>query len=83
MYHVKWGGPSFDFKEPMVTINPGMKDYVALIFHKGELLNDQSGFLEPASKGKAFAKFHSMKEVDANKQKLQKVIKEWIDIMNK
>jgi hypothetical protein len=54
-----------------------------LIFHKGELLNDQSGFLEPASKGKAFAKFYSMKDVIDNKQKLQKVVKEWIKIMKK
>lgn len=80
---IKWGGPSFDFKEPMVTINPRITNYVALIFHKGELLNDQSGLLEPASKGKAYAKFHSMKEVNDNKQKLQKVVKEWINIMNK
>ena len=67
----------------MVTFNPRITDYVALIFHKGELLNDQSGFLEPASKGKAYAKFYSMKDVIDNKQKLQKVVKEWIKIMKK
>ena len=32
---VKWGGPSFDYKEPMATMNPRMTEYVVFIFHKG------------------------------------------------
>ncbi len=47
---VKWGGPSFDFVEPMATFNPRLTDCGALIFHKGELLNDKSGLLEPGPK---------------------------------
>lgn len=34
-------------------------DYVAVIFHKGELLNDKTGALGLGPKGKAYAKFHS------------------------
>jgi uncharacterized protein YdeI (YjbR/CyaY-like superfamily) len=79
---VKWGGPSFDYKEPMVTINPRVKDYVAVIFHQGERLQDTSGFLEAGPKGRAYAKFHSMAEVNANKAKLQKAIKHWIKLMD-
>ena len=79
---VKWGGPSFDYKEPMATFNPRVTAYVAIIFHKGELLGDQSGLLEPAPKGKAYIKFHSMEEVLTNKAKLQKVVREWIKIMD-
>ena len=78
---IKWGGPSFDYKEPMATFNPRIKDYVAVIFHKGELLQDNSGLLEPAPKGKAYAKFHSMDEVRKNKTKLDKVVKSWVKLM--
>mgnify|MGYP001147964569 CR=1 FL=1 len=79
---VKWGGPSFDYKEPMATFNPRVTDYVAVIFHKGELLNDQTGLLEPGPKGKAYAKFHSMEEVKKHKENLRKVVKSWIKLMN-
>jgi hypothetical protein len=78
---VKWGGPSFDYKEPMATFSPRVTAYVAIIFHKGYLLNDKSGLLEPASKGKAYVKLHSMEEVLKNKAKLQKIVREWIKIM--
>ncbi|KAA2245401.1 DUF1801 domain-containing protein [Chitinophaga agrisoli] len=79
---VKWGGPSFDYQEPMATMNPRITDYVVFIFHKGELLNDKTGLLEPAPKGKAYAKFHSMDDVKKHKADLQKVIKDWIKLMD-
>lgn len=79
---VKWGGPSFDYKEPMATFNPRVTDYVALIFHKGELLNDKTGLLEPAPKGKAYAKFRSMEEVSKHEASLQKIVKSWIKLMD-
>lgn len=79
---VKWGGPSFDYKEPMATFNPRVPTYVAIIFHKGELLVEKSELLEPAPKGKAYVKFHSMAEVLKHKAKLQKVVREWVKIMD-
>ena len=71
---VKWGGPSFDYKEAMATFNPRVKDYVAVIFHQGELLKDDSGFLEKGPKGKAYAKFHNMEEVEIHKATLEKLV---------
>lgn len=79
---IKWGGPSFDYKEPMATMNPRITDYVAVIFHKGELLADTTGLLEAGPKGKAYAKFHSMEEVKKHKTNLQNVVKNWIKLMN-
>jgi hypothetical protein len=79
---VKWGGPSFDYKEPMATLNPRITEYVAVIFHKGGLLNDNTGLLEPGPKGKAYAKFRSMEEVTRHKANLKKVVKDWIKLMN-
>lgn len=79
---VKWGGPSFDYKEPMATINPRLTECVVFIFHKGELIKDKSGLLEPASKGKAYLKLHSMEEIIRNKANIQNIVKEWVTVMN-
>lgn len=79
---VKWGGPSFDYKEPMATMNPRITDYIVFIFHKGELIKNGSGLLEPAPKGKAYLKLHSMKEIKDNKEIIQNIVKDWIKIMN-
>lgn len=80
---VKWGGPSFFYKEDLATFNPRIKNYVALIFHKGELLNIKSDFLEAASKGKVYAKFYSMDQVTANKELIEKMVNAWVDLMEK
>jgi hypothetical protein len=79
---VKWGGPSFDYKEPMATFNPRITEFVAVIFHKGELIKDNTGLLEPGPKGKAYAKFYAMEEVKKHKTTLQKIVKDWIKLMN-
>lgn len=80
---VKWGGPSFAYKEELATFNPRIKNYVALIFHKGELLNIKSDFLETATKGKVYAKFYSMQQVTENKELLEKMVNTWIELMDK
>lgn len=79
---VKWGGPSFFYKEDLATFNPRIKNYVALIFHKGELLNIKSDFLEAASKGKVYAKFYSMEQVKENKELLEKMVNTWVELMD-
>ena len=80
---VKWGGPSFFYKEDLATFNPRIKNYVALIFHKGDLLNIESDFLEKATKGKVYAKFYSMQQVTENKELLEKMVNTWVDLMDK
>jgi uncharacterized protein YdeI (YjbR/CyaY-like superfamily) len=80
---VKWGGPSFCYKEELATFNPRVKDYVAVIFHQGSLLKDESGLLEPGPKGKAYAKIRSMEEVTAGKEALEKLVNDWIELMDK
>ena len=80
---VKWGGPSFFYKEDLATFNPRIKNYVALIFHKGELLNIKSDFLENATKGKIYAKFYSMDQVTANKELIENMVNAWVELMDK
>ena len=79
---LKWGGPSFFYKEDFATFNPRIKNYVALIFHKGEMLKIKSDFLEEATKGKVYAKFYSMDQVTANKVLIEKMVNTWVDIMD-
>lgn len=79
---VKWGGPSFDYKEPMATLSLRVPNCITFIFHKGELINDPSGLLEPAPKGKAYLKLHSMMHIKDNKDNIQDIVNEWIKIMN-
>jgi uncharacterized protein YdeI (YjbR/CyaY-like superfamily) len=80
---IKWGGPSFCYKEELVTFNPRIKNYVALIFHKGELIPVKSDFLENATKGKVYAKFYSMDQVTANKELIEKMVNAWVELMDK
>lgn len=80
---VKWGGPSFFYKEDLATFNPRIKNYVALIFHKGELLDIKSDFLEQATKGKVYAKFYTMEQVTANRELIERMVNTWIELMDK
>ena len=80
---VKWGGPSFFYKEEFATFNPRIKNYIALIVHKGELLHMKSDFLENATKGKVYAKFYSMDQVTANKELLEEMVNKWVELMDK
>lgn len=79
---VKWGGPSFYYKGDIATFSPRVKDQAVLVFHQGEML-DARTVLEPAPKGKAYAKFSSMAEVKAKSEDLKAVIREWIQRMDK
>jgi len=78
---IKWGGPSFKFREDMATLNPRIKNYVVLVFHKASLLNDDFGFLEEQTKGKAYAKFYTMADVEQHGPALKKAVNAWINLM--
>lgn len=41
----KWGWPCFTFQGKNVVLMHGFKEYCALLFHKGALLNDTNGIL--------------------------------------
>ena len=79
---VKWGGPSFYYKGDIATFSLRVKDTVTLIFHQAEGL-DGGDLLEPAPKGKAYAKFKSMGEVEKKSKSLVAVVKQWVKLMGK
>ena len=43
---LKWGKPCYTFQESNIVIIQGFKEYCALMFCKGALLNDPNGILE-------------------------------------
>lgn len=42
---LKWGCPCYTFQKTNVVLIHGFKEYCALLFHKGALLNDAEGIL--------------------------------------
>lgn len=79
---IKWGGPSFHYKEDMATFNPKIMKYVAVIFHKGSLIPRTSDFFEEATKGKVYAKFYNMDEVKTHKAALEQMVQHWVKLMD-
>lgn len=79
---LKWGGPSFFYKGDIATFSPRVKDAAVLVFHHADGLTGGT-VLEPAPKGKAYAKFRSMAEVAAKSKELQAIIAQWIELMDK
>ena len=43
---LKWGKPCYTFQQSNVIIIQGFKEFCALLFCKGALLNDANGILE-------------------------------------
>lgn len=79
---VKWGGPSFYYKDDIATFSPRVKDAAVLVFHNAEGLTYGS-VLEAAPKGKAYAKFKNLNEVELKAKELQAIIKQWIQIQDR
>ena len=79
---VNWGGPSFEFRETLVTFNPRVKDYVALIFHDGAPFMERFPFLEAGPKGRAYAKFRSMADVERHRFDLGAIVHAFVDTVD-
>ena len=79
---VKWNAPSYYYKMDMAAFNLRQTKFVQLIliFPKG-LIADDSGLLLGDWKDRREARFHSMEEVKAKTPVLQKVVREWVKMM--
>jgi uncharacterized protein YdeI (YjbR/CyaY-like superfamily) len=75
---VKWGGPSFEYGETLATFSPRVKDCVALVFHDGAPFLDSFSFLEAGPKGKAYAKFRSMEDVERHRAELGALVAKFV-----
>jgi hypothetical protein len=93
---VKWNSPSFyytgemapfdpkEYKRDIIVFHLRKNDHILLIFPTGARFTDASGLLEGKfTDGRKMAKFGSLDEVNNRGEDLKKVIKKWVDTVEK
>ena len=93
---VKWNAPTFfyagemrpfdpkEYKRYLIVFNLFQKNCLRLVFPSGARVNDTSGLLEGNyADGRRLAMFRSIDDVNAKKDAMQKVIKEWLRTLDK
>jgi uncharacterized protein YdeI (YjbR/CyaY-like superfamily) len=74
---LKWGCPCYTFEESNIVLIHGFKEYCAVLFFKGALLNDPDGILIQQTKNVQSARqvrFTNVKEI----AKIQRILKAYI-----
>jgi len=82
---IKWNSPSFYYKDvDMAAFHLRAQDYVHVIFvfPPGTMVSNSDGLLEGDHKDRREAKFHGMKDVKAKKAALEKVVNEWVALVD-
>jgi hypothetical protein len=92
---IKWNNPSFyytgemkpfdpkEYKREIVVMNL-FKGRIMLVFPSGAKLKDPTGLLEGDYKdGRRLLIFKDLKDVKAKEKALQKLIKEWLKLVDK
>jgi hypothetical protein len=92
---IKWNNPSFyytgemkpfdpkEYKRDMIVMNL-YKGRIMLVFPSGAKVNDKSGLLTGDYKdGRRITVFADMKDVKAKEKMLQKIIKDWLKLVDK
>ena len=77
MEELKWGQPCYTFQKSNIVLIHGFKDYCALLFFKGVLLNDPDGILIQQTENVQSARqvrFNNVREI----AKLEKTLKAYI-----
>jgi uncharacterized protein YdeI (YjbR/CyaY-like superfamily) len=80
---VKWGAPCYTFESSNIVLIHGFKEYCAILFFKGALLNDPKGILIQQTKNVQAARqirFTNVREIDKLKTILKAYIREAIEV---
>ncbi len=92
---IKWNNPSFYYTGGMKPFNPKEykreiivfnlhKERIMLVFPSGAKVNDESGLLEGDYKdGRRLVTFKDLKDVKSKEKSLQKIIKDWLKLIDK
>lgn len=92
---IKWNNPSFYYTGEMKPFDPKeykreiivfnlFKGRIMLVFPSGSKINDSSGLLEGDYKdGRRLIIFKDMKDVTSKEKALQKIIKDWLLLVDK
>jgi uncharacterized protein YdeI (YjbR/CyaY-like superfamily) len=79
----KWGVPCYTYNNKNIVLIHDFKDYCAVLFHKGALLQDPEGILIQQTKNVQAARqirFTSLKEINSLDKKLKEYIYEAIEV---
>lgn len=79
---LKWGQPCYTFESRNIVLMHGFKEYCALLFHKGALLDDANGILVQQTKNVQAARqirFTSLREIVELEPVLKAYIREAIE----
>ncbi len=92
---IKWNSPSFfytgeikafdakEYKRDIAVIHT-QKGYALIIFPTGAMIQDTTGLLQGDYKdGRRLATFKNMDDVDTKGKHLQKVIRQWLALVEK
>jgi len=80
---LKWGCPCYTFENSNIVLIHGFKDYCALLFFKGALLNDADGILIQQTKNVQSARqvrFTNLKEIVKMEKTLKAYVYEAIEV---
>ena len=80
---LKWGCPCYTFQKSNIVLIHGFKEYCALLFFKGALLNDANGILIQQTENVQAARqirFTNVREIDEMKTILKDYIYEAIEV---
>ncbi|TNE54137.1 MAG: DUF1801 domain-containing protein [Bacteroidetes bacterium] len=79
---IKWSSPTFTYKGNMASYFMNAKKFVSLMFHKGVLIQDETGLLQGDGKEGRVARFENVEDIEQKKEKLQSVVRAWIKLMD-
>ena len=79
---IRSNAPSFSYKGTLATFNLQAREHVQLIFHNGAILHDKKGIFEGNYPERRMVYFCNMKDVKVKGPALEKVVKEWIRLMD-
>lgn len=80
---LKWGVPCYTFQKKNILLIHGFKEYCALLFHKGALLNDSNGILIQQTEHVQAARqirFANLKEIVGSESTIKVYILEAIEV---
>src|ERR1700739_1917139 len=80
---LKWGHPCYQYNERNIVLIHGFKEYCALLFFKGALLNDPNGILIQQTEnvqGPRQIRFTGLKEIVKQERILKTYIYEAIEV---
>ena len=80
---LKWGKPCYTFQQNNIVLIHGFKEYCALLFHKGVLLNDTHNILIQQTENVQSARqlrFSNLEEIDTLESTIKAYIFEAIEV---